>query len=117
MRPNAGLSVAWKTSALVPRCLLAASLTWLHVGPCLAAEDGKTTVPPADSASLCVLAAADSDSGQIEIRQGDQPVLRYNYHTVESPEKYLDKINVNNRKYARPRSNYIHPLYGPGVRN
>ncbi|TWT81053.1 hypothetical protein CA13_25000 [Planctomycetes bacterium CA13] len=52
-------------------------------------------------------------SGQIEVSEGDAPVLRYNYQTVEPPAGYLEDIHANNRKYAVPRSNYIHPLYGP----
>jgi iduronate 2-sulfatase len=60
-----------------------------------------------------IVAVDDSQTGQIEIRQGKQPVLRYNYRTVEPPDGLLDDVAAGNRKYARARSNYIHPLYGP----
>jgi len=38
-------------------------------------------------------------------------VLRYNYKTIE-PGKDMDSIAAGNRIYARPRSDYIHPLHG-----
>jgi hypothetical protein len=53
----------------------------------------------------------DPDSGQIEVFEGDQPVLRYNYQSVPLPAGYLKKVGAAARKYAVPRSNYIHPLY------
>jgi len=73
-------------------------------------------VAAADTASAAgpaIRAFEDPRSGQIEIVQGDQPVLRYNYRTVEPPEGYLDKVHAGARRYARARSDYIHPLYGP----
>lgn len=59
-----------------------------------------------------VQAAVDESTGQVVFIENGQPVLQYNYQTVEPPEGYLDKIAAHNVKYARPRSNYIHPLYG-----
>ena len=56
-------------------------------------------------------ARRDPASGQIDIFEGGKPVLRYNYKTVE-PGDVLDKVTPANRIYARPRSDYIHPLYG-----
>ncbi len=56
-------------------------------------------------------AARDPESGQIILIEGDQLVLRYNYSTVE-PGELIKKVSADNLKYARPRSNYIHPLYG-----
>ncbi len=55
----------------------------------------------------------DTASGQIVITAADHPVLRYNYRTVEPDAEILAKIDTENHKYAVPRSNYIHPLYGP----
>jgi hypothetical protein len=55
----------------------------------------------------------DPASGQIVITAAGQPVLRYNYRTVEPTEELLQQVRPDNRKYARARSNYIHPLYGP----
>ncbi len=56
-------------------------------------------------------AARDLESGQIALIEGNQVVLRYNYSTVE-PGELSKQISADNLKYARPRSNYIHPLYG-----
>jgi len=37
--------------------------------------------------------------------------LRYNYQTVQ-PGDDVTQVRPENRKYAQPRSDYIHPLYG-----
>jgi hypothetical protein len=47
------------------------------------------------------------------VSEAGQPVLRYNYQTIKPPEGFVEKVSTNARKYAVPRSNYIHPLYGP----
>lgn len=57
-------------------------------------------------------ALRDPDGGQIEVLEGDEPILRYNYETVQLPAGYLERVHAADRKYAVPRSNYIHPLYG-----
>lgn len=86
----------------------AAMLALLGATVCAtAAEDTEAAARPA------IRALEDARSGQIEIVEGDRPVLRYNYRTVEPPEGYLDKVHAGARKYARARSDYIHPLYGP----
>jgi len=59
-----------------------------------------------------VRAALDPSTGQVEVREGAARVLRYNAATVE-PGDLLQKVSESNRIYARARSNYIHPLYGP----
>jgi hypothetical protein len=64
------------------------------------------------SAAPQVSAAADPATGQVELRQGAERVLRYNRKTVD-PTPSLDRISEANRIYARPRSDYIDPLYGP----
>lgn len=56
-------------------------------------------------------AAVDPVSEQVEVTDAGKPVLRYNYQTVK-PGPVLEKIASNNLKYAVPRSDYIHPLYG-----
>ena len=56
-------------------------------------------------------ASRDPASGQVDIWEGEKPVLRYNYKAVE-PGEVLDKVTPGNRKYAVARSDYIHPLYG-----
>lgn len=60
-----------------------------------------------------IRAVLDAASGQVDFFEQDCPVLRYNYRTVE-PGEVLDQVAEGNRRYARPRSNYLHPLYGPG---
>ena len=55
----------------------------------------------------------DAETGQYRIIDGDKPVLQYNYAAVKPPAGYLEKVSANNRKYAAPRSNYIHPLFSP----
>ncbi len=60
-----------------------------------------------------VRAAEDAKTGQIDVTEGGRPVLRYNARIVQPPAGFLEAVGKGNRKYARPRSNYIHPLYGP----
>ncbi len=64
------------------------------------------------SANEPMRAVRDRDTGQIDLLEGDRRVLRYNYCQVQPPAGSLEKIHAGNRKYARPRSNYVHPLYG-----
>jgi hypothetical protein len=54
----------------------------------------------------------DAASGQYDLTDSAQRVLRYNYATIE-PGDILDSLSPGNRIYARPRGNYLHPLYGP----
>jgi hypothetical protein len=53
----------------------------------------------------------DEASGQYDVSEAGKPVLRYNYQTNE-PGALLAKVAPGNLKYARARSDYIHPLYG-----
>ncbi|UCF38383.1 MAG: PmoA family protein [Acidobacteriota bacterium] len=57
--------------------------------------------------------ALDSDSGKYVFRESGVAVLAYNFSTVE-PGELLSEVTEENLKYARARSDYIHPLYGPG---
>ena len=72
-----------------------------------------------------IKAVEDPLSGQIVITENGKPVLQYNYKTVYEKDA-LDTLAANNYKrekndtfmanpsiYAVPRSNYIHPIYGP----
>ena len=69
--------------------------------------------PAADApVAQAMQAKLDPASGQIDITDDGKPVLRYNYRTVE-PGEVLEKVTPANRIYARARSDYIHPLYGP----
>lgn len=49
--------------------------------------------------------------GSVIITEDGSPVLRYNYHTI-LPGEVLARVAPGDRIYARPRSDYIHPLYG-----
>jgi hypothetical protein len=59
-----------------------------------------------------MLVARDTRSGQCDIIESAKPVLRYNYATVE-PGDILKSIAPGNLIYARARSDYVHPLFGP----
>ena len=54
----------------------------------------------------------DPATGQWDISEAGVPVLRYNYQTNE-PGAVLAKVRPGDLKYARARSDYIHPIYGP----
>jgi hypothetical protein len=58
-----------------------------------------------------VLRVSKDNAGQYVISDDGKPVLQYNYQTIE-PGEFLTQIQVGNLKYAKPRSDYIHPLYG-----
>lgn len=70
-------------------------------------------------------ASEDPATGQIIISEGNKVVLQYNYKTVFEKDavdtlaanKYTrepnDTFMANPSIYAVPRSNYIHPVYGP----
>jgi hypothetical protein len=74
-----------------------------------------------------MVAAVDKETGQVFIREGGKPVLRYAYETVYESDKYAfhgmepneyagretDTLMANPSIYAVPRSNYIHPIFGP----
>ncbi len=63
------------------------------------------------AAPSVMMASKDAESGQLDISESGQPVLRYVYET-NGPGAMLKSIHPNNHKYAWPRSDYIHPLYG-----
>ena len=69
-------------------------------------------ISAAEAPPAAIRAVRDSTSGQIDIREGDRPVLRYNYQMVQPPAGFLDRVAPECRKYAAPRSDYIHPLFG-----
>lgn len=80
---------------------------------CLAAAValGSAALPRAATAQP-MQASVEEQSGSAVLNDGPKPVLRYNYQTVAPPEGYLEQVSAGARIYARPRSNYIHPLYG-----
>ena len=77
------------------------------------------------SCKTAIRATEDPVSGQIILSEGGRPVLQYNYKTVFEKDaldtmpanKYRREANdtfmANPSIYAVPRSNYIHPVYGP----
>jgi hypothetical protein len=69
------------------------------------------TVLASASAAPPRMQARVAPDGQVDITDNGKPVLRYNYRTIE-PGDRLKQIAEPNLKYARARSNYIHPLYG-----
>jgi hypothetical protein len=94
------------------RSLLSLLLALLLPGPGVTRAEEAEAGRPADDTGERMRVVRDDASGQLDILDNGQPVLRYNYRTVEPPEGYLEKIHAGARKYAVPRSNYIHPLYG-----
>lgn len=63
-------------------------------------------------APVRIRARRDSATRQILVEEVGQPVLQYNYWTVDRPDRHA-QVSAENRIYSRPRSDYIHPLYGP----
>ena len=58
-------------------------------------------------------ATYDERAGRVDLFEGDRIILSYQYRTASPPAGLLDKVAAPSRKYARARSDYIHPLYGP----
>lgn len=56
-------------------------------------------------------AKQDAASGEFDITEAGQPVLRYNYATIE-PGDLMTNVASASRIYARARSDYIHQLFG-----
>ncbi len=53
----------------------------------------------------------DRRTRQILIAEDNEPILQYNYWTVDRPDRHA-QVSAENRIYSRARSDYIHPLYG-----
>lgn len=60
---------------------------------------------------LGAVAKRDAANGQFDVTDAGQPVLRYNYATIE-PGDSMTNVAPASRIYARARSDYIHPLFG-----
>ena len=62
-------------------------------------------------------ATYDQSTGRATITEAGKPILVYPYKAVPVPDGFFDGIPEKHlpyaRKYAIPRSNYIHPLFGP----
>ncbi len=58
-----------------------------------------------------IRARRDRTTRQILVEEGGHLVLQYNYWTVDRPDRHV-QVTPPNRIYSRPRSDYIHPLYG-----
>lgn len=59
-----------------------------------------------------VTAVQSKTTGQIELVQNGNVILRYNYYPV-SPGHRIDLVSEANRIYAKERSNYIHTESSP----
>jgi len=63
------------------------------------------------------MTATLDEEGQVVLREGETPLLRYLSRRVEVPEGMFDvedpQTLAYRQLYAQPRSDYIHPLYGP----
>jgi len=78
-----------------------------------------------DNTGYPMMASQDPVSGQIIMSDEGKPILQYNYKTVFEKDaldtlpanEYIvtpsDTFMANPSIYAVPRSNYIHPVYGP----
>jgi hypothetical protein len=69
------------------------------------------------AAEPAIQATYDKPTGIASITEAGKPILQYPYQTVPVPDGFFDGIPEKNlpyaRKYAIPRSNYIHPLFCP----
>jgi hypothetical protein len=87
------------------------SVLWLATMAGVA--DTAPAIATTDAKEMVLKAKRDPATGQLIIADSGQPVLCYQYQPT-APGELLGKIHPDNRKYARARSNYIHPLIGPG---
>jgi hypothetical protein len=69
-------------------------------------------VQRAAAAGAAMRAAPDRVTGRWTIAEAGRPVLSDVYQTNE-PGDILAQVHPDNRKYARARSDYLHPVYGP----
>lgn len=67
--------------------------------------------PSPQPAPVRIRARRERATRQILVEEDGQPVLQYNYWTVDRPDRHA-QVTPPNRIYSRPRSDYIHPLYG-----
>ncbi len=71
----------------------------------------------ADETPSPMRSAYDKASGSVLITDAGKPVLQYHYETVPVPDGFFAGLPEDRkayaRKYAKPRSNYIHPIFGP----
>ncbi|MDR3229333.1 MAG: PmoA family protein [Puniceicoccales bacterium] len=87
---------------------VAVSATMLLAAASAAAGDLSATVKKASAPTI-----GQSDNvGYWLVAEDGKPVLQYNYATVTLPEGFFKTLKKGDRRYAFPRSNYIHPLYG-----
>ncbi len=69
--------------------------------------------PAMGAGESLVRADRDPHTGQVVVSEAGRPILQYNYLTVQPPAGFVESVQPGNRRYARARSDYIHPLYGP----
>ncbi len=93
---------------LPPALFTLALLSTAFASPARAAE-ATTDAPDSNPLTIRTL----DDGGTLEIVDSGVPVLRYHYQIVPRPADASTRFTPANQKYAVPRSDYIHPLYGP----
>ena len=103
-QPGLICPVQWNLGRLQPEA------TWLLPGG--AGEPLKWRLRPSPEPFELKMKAVE-ERGQVELREGEQLVLRYNYRTIEPSAEFLAQVSAGNKIYARARSDYIHPLMGP----
>ena len=96
-------------TGIFPRFSLPGFTCWMITGILVSGVGGAGQV----LAEPLMRVVTDDASGQAVIQEGDTNVLQYHHQTVQPPPGVLAKITADNQKYAQPRSDYIHPLYGP----
>jgi hypothetical protein len=89
---------------------LRGTLWWVMPPGCLEATNWVLRTRAAPS-TASLLVQNDAATGQFTISEAGQRVLRYNYQT-NAPGTVAAQVSADNQKYARARSDYIHPLYG-----
>ena len=90
------------------------------IAPCPFRAAALLLLPAGLAVSLCAdtpHAAYDPSTGLATLSEAGKPILAYHYQIVPVPDGFFDGIPEKQldyaRKYAIPRSNYIHPLIGP----
>ncbi len=96
---------------ILPELTASVALFALLIGP------ADTDAPTSGSSTRTRMRATIEDvTGQVVLREGETPILRYNARRVGVPEGMFDvedpQTLAYRRRYAQPRSDYIHPLYG-----
>lgn len=66
----------------------------------------------AQAAGAGLACRPDEGGRDWNITEEGQAVLTYHHGLVPPPKGFLEQVSPNNRRYARARADYIHPLHG-----